>query len=229
MILNTAITEFLRDSGLIIEQSTINDLFKDIYVGNYVLHIIGTCPYLHLKQNAPSLHCYKNHRFKTYNGTLTNIHNDLEVKNYTSTFVNVGNIAIEVKMIVKTYTLYPDDARKSVKKNLTLLKAKIANQQSKDYAAFGQNAHDVIENFANSVYIWNTFIEKNNTIDCSTVAINHWEGGVRTPIQCEKASYPGYDYLGELAPILNNMDEDLNKIELALLLSNAWNESGNNA
>jgi hypothetical protein len=231
MILNTAITEFLRDSGLIIEQSTINDLFKDIYVGNYVLHIIGTCPYLHLKQNAPSLHCYKNHRFKMYNGTLTNIHDVLDVTDYISKSFKDGDISIEVKMIGGlTGHLNALQSSNNIRDHLNKLSGLIGNvhRPSMPDPAFGSDINDVIDNFVKSVYIWNTFIEENNKLDCSTVAIDNWEGGTHVPIQCERASYQGYHYLGELASILNHTNDDLNKIELALLLSNAWNESGRN-
>jgi hypothetical protein len=83
--------------------------------------------------------------------------------------------------------------------------------------------------FEDAVYVWNTFIYENNKKTCTTIAYNHWDI-TRIPVQCERATFPDnrQAFAGELDSLFDSLDVDLNKIELALILSNAWNESGGN-
>ena len=87
---------------------------------------------------------------------------------------------------------------------------------------------DVISNFADSVYLWNTFVYENNKKQCSNILMNKWDSkGKHVQVDCKQSSWVGWNYLAKLYPLFDNVDLELNKINLALLLGNAWNESGN--
>ena len=126
--------------------------------------------------------------------------------------------------------LTPGISSDNIKQYMRQLNQYIGNGDNGIDPAYGSSKDDAINNFVDSVYIWNTFINENNKLSCETVAINNWTGpiGTHVPLKCERASYQGYNYLGILDSMFDSDDDELNKIELALLLGNAWNESGQN-
>jgi hypothetical protein len=140
----------------------------------------------------------------------------------TGLSITGGEIKIEYSKSIKPepdHKLTPKTSSENIKKYMELLTSCIGNDGLDP--AFGSSKDDAIKNFVDSVYIWNTFINKNNKLSCETVAIYNSTGP-----KCERASYQGYNYLGILDSMFDSDNEELNKIELALILGNAWNESG---
>ena len=123
--------------------------------------------------------------------------------------------------------LTPLEASNDIITYLSDLKGLIGNKDGVD-KAFGKNPNDAINNFADSVFLWNTFVNENNKIPCNNVAYYHQEGEIIFNIECERSSYPDYNYLGDFVSLFDSKDKELNKIELGLMLGNAWNESGFN-
>ena len=132
----------------------------------------------------------------------------------------------------KNNKLSPEESSNDIKGYLNMIKEKnlIGNYKTGLDKAFGSNIDNSIENFSNAIYIWNKFIEINNNIPCKSVALNNYSGpdGKRINIECERSSWPGYNYLGKLDSLLDSPNKEYNKIELALMLGNSWNESGFN-
>ena len=131
-----------------------------------------------------------------------------------------------------TDKLSPLVASNNIKNYMNSLKGYIGNYGTGVDKAYGTDKNDAITKFYESVYLWNTFINENNKLSCETVAINNYTGGVdhgeQVPLKCVRSTYQGWDYLGILDSMFDSTNEELNKIELALLLGNAWNESGVN-
>ena len=128
--------------------------------------------------------------------------------------------------------LSPEESSNDIKEYLTMIKEKglIGNYTTDVDKAYGSNIDNSIDNFSNAVYLWNKFIEINNNISCKSVAINNYSGpdGTRIDIECKRSSWPGYNYLGKLDSLFDAPNKEYNKIELALMLGNSWNESGYN-
>ena len=99
MNLTTSFKDFINSLGINIEISRINNLFKTIVSENFILHIIENNLYLYLKNNEPKLRCYKNIKFKTYNGQLSNLHVNLIESNYISTKFQYDNVKINIYYI----------------------------------------------------------------------------------------------------------------------------------
>ena len=151
--------------------------------------------------------------------------------------INIISIIITQTNIIIKYTnnknnkLSPTEAAQDINNYMALLKDYIGNGENGLDIAYGSSKNDAITNFVDSVYIWNTFINENNKLSCETVAVNNWTGPIKAqhvPLKCERASFSGYNYLGILDSMFDSNNKELNKIELALLIGNAWNESGQN-
>lgn len=131
-----------------------------------------------------------------------------------------------------TDKLSPLVASNNIKNYMNSLKKYIGNGEEGLDTAYGSDKSNTIQNFTDSVYLWNTFVNENNKLSCETVAIYNYTGGVdhgeHVPIKCVRSTYQGSVYLGILDSMFDSTNEELNKIELALLLGNAWNESGIN-
>ena len=125
--------------------------------------------------------------------------------------------------------LTPEEAASNISVYLTKIAEAnyISNISGYDNEPYGIDNSNVIQNFYDSVIILNTWININNQKSCNNS--NFWSDDAN----CEKALWVGSaipegNYFSEFFSLFDSQNEDLNKIELAIILGNSWNESGGN-